>query len=56
MSEGEGGGRAGALAALVIALALIGLSLWVAQGLIAMVKQQNCVMSGRRDCLQMPAE
>lgn len=46
--------RAGVVMGLVFAAVLVLLSVWIAQGLIAMVKQQNCVMSGRRNCLELP--
>ena len=48
--------RAGILAALVFMVVLVAFGLWIAQALIAMVRQQNCAMSGRRDCLEIPAQ
>lgn len=48
--------RAGAIAAFVVLIALVACGVWIAQSLIAMVRQQNCVVSGRRDCLQIPAQ
>ena len=45
--------RAGLLAALVFVILLVGAGVWIAQALIEGVRQQNCVMSGRRDCLQV---
>ena len=48
--------RAGVLAALVFMVVLIAFGLWIAQALIAMVRQQNCAMSGRRDCLEVPGQ
>lgn len=47
--------RAGTLAALAFTLVLIVFGVWIAQTLISMVRQQNCIASGRRDCLEMPA-
>ena len=54
-AENESRSRAGAIAAIVIAVVLIAVGLWIAQALIGMVRQQNCAMSGRRDCLDLPA-
>ena len=54
--DGQPPSRAGAMAALVFMVVLIAFGLWIAQALIAMVKQQNCAMSGRRDCLEVPAQ
>jgi hypothetical protein len=50
------GARAGALAAIGVTIILVALGLWLAQALIAMVKTQNCAMSGRRDCLEIPSQ
>lgn len=58
MSEDEEprSSRGGAIAAFVFLIVLVIAGVWIAQSLVAMVRQQNCVMSGRHDCLQIPAE
>lgn len=54
MSDEEFPSRAGVVAAVLFTVALIAFAVWIAGALIAGVKQQNCVMSGRRDCLDVP--
>lgn len=48
--------RGGAIAAFALLVLLVIAGVWIAQSLVAMVRQQNCVMSGRRDCLQVPTQ
>jgi hypothetical protein len=51
MSEPEGGdNRRGAIAGLVIAVALLAVGLWLAHDLTTASKMQDCVMSGRTNC------
>ena len=47
--------RVTTVAALIFSLVFVACAVWLAFALIAGVKQQNCVMSGRRDCLVVPA-
>lgn len=42
--------RAGAIAGLVIAIALLAVGIWLARDLTAASKLQDCVMSGRTNC------
>ena len=54
--EGDDGpSRAGAIVVILFTVGLIVLGIWIAQALISGVRQQNCLMSGRRDCVQVPA-
>lgn len=46
---GRRGGRAKVIA-LVFVLALAAFSVWLVNWILADVKLQNCVLSGRRDC------
>lgn len=48
--------RAGVLAAIVVLVVLVGAGLWITRSLVSMARQQDCVMSGRRDCLQVPEQ
>ena len=48
--------RAGVLAAVVVLVVLVAAGLWITRSLVSMVRQQDCVMSGRRDCLQVPGQ
>jgi len=51
MSEPErGDSRRGAIAGLVIALALLAVGIWLAHDLTAASKMQDCLMSGRTNC------
>ena len=57
MSEGERPpSRVGVFAAFVVLAVLVAAGVWITQSLVEMVRQQNCVMSGRRDCLQVPGQ
>ena len=42
--------RAGAVAGLLIAVALLAVGIWLARDLTAASKLQDCVMSGRTNC------
>jgi hypothetical protein len=42
--------RAGAIAGLLIAVALLAIGIWLARDLTAASKLQDCVMSGRTNC------
>ena len=48
--EPEGDNRRGAIAGLVIAVALLAVGIWLARDLTAASKLQDCVMSGRTNC------
>jgi len=48
--EPGGDNRRGAIAGLVIAVALLALGIWLAHRLTAASKLQDCVMSGRTNC------
>jgi hypothetical protein len=51
MTEPEpGNGRRGAVAGLIIAVALLAVGIWLAHELTAASKLQDCVMSGRSNC------
>jgi len=51
MTEPEpGDGRRGAIAGLIIAVALLAVGIWLAHELTAASKLQDCVMSGRSNC------
>ena len=51
MSEPQqGDSRRGAIAGLVIALALLAVGIWLAHDLTAASKMQDCLMSGRTNC------
>jgi len=51
MSEPErGDSRLGAIAGLIIALALLAVGIWLAHDLTAASKMQDCLMSGRTNC------
>ena len=51
MSEPErGDSRHGAIAGLIIALALLAVGIWLAHDLTAASKMQDCLMSGRTNC------
>lgn len=54
--EGENRGGVGRVIALVFVLALAAFSVWLVNHIIADVKLQNCVFSGRRDCAQIAPE
>ena len=45
------GGRRATVAALLAVAVLVALLLWVAQSILAHNKLQNCLDSGRRDCI-----
>ena len=45
-----GDNRAGAVAGLLIAVALLAVGIWLARDLTAASKLQDCVMSGRTNC------
>jgi hypothetical protein len=47
---GEGGGRRGAIAGLLIAAVMLAVGLWLARELTATSKMQDCLMSGRTNC------
>jgi hypothetical protein len=42
--------RVGAIAGLIIAAVMLGIGLWLAHGLTAASKMQDCLMSGRTNC------
>jgi hypothetical protein len=46
----QGDNRRGAIAGLVIAMALLAVGIWLAHDLTAASKLQDCVMSGRTNC------
>ena len=46
----EGGNRRGAIAGLLIAVAMLAAGLWLAHDLTAASKMQDCLMSGRSNC------
>ncbi len=46
----SGGGRAN-VAALIVVVVIVAALLWVAEAIVAHNRLQNCVDSGRRDCL-----
>ncbi len=46
----EGGSRNGAIAGLLIAVAILAVGLWLAHDLTAASKMQDCLMSGRSNC------
>jgi hypothetical protein len=46
----SGDNRAGAIAGLLIAVALLAVGIWLARDLTAASKLQDCVMSGRTNC------
>lgn len=46
-------GGIGRVIALVFVLALAAFSVWLVNKIIADVKLQNCVFSGRRDCAEI---
>jgi hypothetical protein len=46
----QGGNRRTAIAGLAIAVALLGMGLWLAHELTATSKMQDCLMSGRTNC------
>jgi uncharacterized protein YoxC len=51
MTEPEpGNNRRGAVAGLIIAVALLAVGIWLAHELTAASKLQDCVMSGRSNC------
>lgn len=41
------------LIALIFVLLLAGFAVWLVNGIIADTKLQNCIFSGRRDCVQI---
>jgi hypothetical protein len=49
-NQGDGDNRRGALAGLVIAIALLAVGIWLARDLSAASKMQDCLMSGRTNC------
>ncbi|CAL77462.1 hypothetical protein; putative signal peptide [Bradyrhizobium sp. ORS 278] len=49
-AQDSGGGRGGAIAALVFAAVMVGFGLWLAHSLTAASKMQDCLMSGRSNC------
>jgi hypothetical protein len=51
MAEPEpGDSRRGAVAGLIIVVALLALGIWLARDLTAASKLQDCVLSGRTNC------
>jgi hypothetical protein len=51
MTEPEpGDSRRGAVAGLIIAVALLAVGIWLARDLTAASKLQDCVLSGRTNC------
>jgi hypothetical protein len=46
----ESGSRRGAIAGLLIAVAMLAAGLWLAHDLTAASKMQDCLMSGRTNC------
>jgi hypothetical protein len=48
--EDQGDSRRGAIAGLIIAVALLVVGIWLARDLTAASKMQDCVMSGRTNC------
>lgn len=44
------------MAALIVIVLIVGALLWVSQGIVAHNRLQNCVDSGRHDCLPPPGE
>jgi hypothetical protein len=50
--KGEAGGRYGPLLALGVVLVLTGLGWLVARQMMADAKLQDCVMSGRKNCIE----
>ena len=48
--EDQGDSRRGAIAGLIIAVALLAVGIWLARDLTAASKMQDCVMSGRTNC------
>lgn len=51
MSESDNGGRRrGALIGLLVAVVMLAIGLWLARGLTAASKMQDCLMSGRTNC------
>jgi hypothetical protein len=46
----QGGSRRGAIAGLLIAVAILAVGLWLAHDLTAASKMQDCLMSGRTNC------
>lgn len=57
-SQGESrkqSGRRGTVAALVAVAVLVALLLWVTQSILAHNRLQNCIDSGRRDCVPVEA-
>jgi hypothetical protein len=46
----QGDNRRGAVAGLLIAVALLAVGIWLARDLTAASKLQDCVMSGRTNC------
>ena len=49
-NQGNDDNRRGAVAGLVIAIALLAVGIWLARDLSAASKMQDCVMSGRTNC------
>jgi hypothetical protein len=51
MTEPEpGDSRRGAVAGLIVAVALLAVGIWLARDLTAASKLQDCVLSGRTNC------
>ena len=46
----QGGSRRGAIAGLLIAVAMLAVGLWLAHELTAANKMQDCLASGRTNC------
>lgn len=46
----SGDNRRGTVAGLIIALLILGIGWWLARGLTAASKMQDCLMSGRTNC------
>jgi hypothetical protein len=46
----QGDDRRGAMAGLIIAVALLAVGIWLARDLTAASKMQDCLMSGRTNC------
>ena len=44
------------LAALIVIVLIVGALLWVAQAIVSHNQLQNCMDSGRHDCLPLPGQ
>ena len=52
----ESPSRRGAIAGLLIAVAMLAIGLWLAHDLTAASKMQDCLMSGRTNCNVIPTQ